>query len=99
MKLDKELVAASSAPLVLSVLGEGDSYGYAIIQRVRAFSSKVVPSRTRPNINDVVREVVAIAAHEIEQEQVALRTDLAEDLPTIIADRVEMHGTLHVTPG
>jgi DNA-binding PadR family transcriptional regulator len=38
MKLDKELVAASSAPLVLSVLSEGDSYGYAIIQRVKEIS-------------------------------------------------------------
>ena len=38
MKLDKELVAASSAPLVLAVLSEGDSYGYAIIQRVKELS-------------------------------------------------------------
>jgi PadR family transcriptional regulator len=29
------LVAASSVPLVLSILSEGDSYGYAIIQRVK----------------------------------------------------------------
>src|SRR5688572_23062524 len=38
MKLEKELVAASSVPLVLSVLTEGESYGYAIIQRVRELS-------------------------------------------------------------
>ncbi len=38
MKLDKELVAASSAPLILSILAEGDSYGYAIIQRVKELS-------------------------------------------------------------
>ena len=38
MKLQKELVAASSVPLVLSILSEGDSYGYAIIQRVRELS-------------------------------------------------------------
>jgi DNA-binding PadR family transcriptional regulator len=38
MKLEKELVAASSVPLVLSILAEGDSYGYAIIQRVRELS-------------------------------------------------------------
>ena len=38
MKLEKELVAASSIPLVLSVLTEGESYGYAIIQRVRELS-------------------------------------------------------------
>jgi len=36
--LSKELVAASTVPLVLSVLAEGDSYGYALIQRVRDLS-------------------------------------------------------------
>ena len=38
-KLAKDLVAASAAPLVLSILSEGESYGYAIIQRVRELSS------------------------------------------------------------
>ncbi len=36
--LTKELVAASTVPLVLSVLTEGESYGYELIQRVRALS-------------------------------------------------------------
>ena len=36
--LDKELIAASTVPLVLSVLTEGETYGYALIQRVRALS-------------------------------------------------------------
>lgn len=36
--LTKELVAASTVPLVLSVLAEGDNYGYALIQRVRELS-------------------------------------------------------------
>src|SRR5437762_12695989 len=38
MKLEKELVAASSVPLILSILAEGDSYDYAIIQRVKDLS-------------------------------------------------------------
>src|SRR5688572_27547229 len=38
MKLEKELVAASSVPLVLSILSAGDNYGYAIIQRVKELS-------------------------------------------------------------
>jgi PadR family transcriptional regulator PadR len=38
MKLAKDLVAASTVPLVLSILEEGESYGYAIIQRVRELS-------------------------------------------------------------
>jgi PadR family transcriptional regulator, regulatory protein PadR len=36
--LSKELVAASTVPLVLSVLTEGESYGYALIARVRELS-------------------------------------------------------------
>src|SRR5688572_31866483 len=38
MKLAKDLVAASAAPLVLSILEKGETYGYAIIQRVRELS-------------------------------------------------------------
>jgi PadR family transcriptional regulator, regulatory protein PadR len=36
--IPKDLVAASATPLVLSILARGDSYGYAIIQRVRELS-------------------------------------------------------------
>ena len=38
MRIDKDLVAASSTPLVLSILAEGESYGYAILKRVRELS-------------------------------------------------------------
>lgn len=34
----RKLVAASSAPILMSVLAAGESYGYAIISRVRAVS-------------------------------------------------------------
>jgi len=36
--LSKELVAASAEPLILSLLSEGESYGYAIIQKVKTCS-------------------------------------------------------------
>jgi len=36
--LSKELVAASTVPLVLSVLAEGENYGYALIQRIKELS-------------------------------------------------------------
>jgi DNA-binding PadR family transcriptional regulator len=38
MRLTKDLVAASAAPLILSILEEGESYGYALIARVRELS-------------------------------------------------------------
>ena len=42
MKLAKDLVAASAIPLVLSILEEGESYGYAILQRVRELSGGAI---------------------------------------------------------
>ena len=38
MNPNKDLVAASATPLVLAILAEGDSYGYAIIKRVAELS-------------------------------------------------------------
>jgi PadR family transcriptional regulator, regulatory protein PadR len=36
--IDKDLVAASATPLVLAILAEGESYGYAVLKRVRELS-------------------------------------------------------------
>ena len=38
MEISKDLMAASSTPIVLAILAEKDSYGYAILQRVRELS-------------------------------------------------------------
>jgi PadR family transcriptional regulator, regulatory protein PadR len=38
VRIDKDLVAASATPLVLAILAEGESYGYAILKRVRELS-------------------------------------------------------------
>ena len=37
--LPKDLIAASAVPLLLTILAEGDSYGYAIIKRIRDASA------------------------------------------------------------
>lgn len=38
MEINKDLTAASSTPIVLAILAVEDSYGYAILQRVRELS-------------------------------------------------------------
>lgn len=38
MEISKDLVAASATPLVLAILAEGESYGYAILKRVSELS-------------------------------------------------------------
>ena len=38
MRLGKDLVAASATPMVLGILAEGQSYGYAILKRISELS-------------------------------------------------------------
>lgn len=38
MKVTKDLVAASATPMVLGILAEADSYGYAILRRITELS-------------------------------------------------------------
>lgn len=39
VQLSKDLMAASSTPLVLGVIAEGETYGYEIVKRVEALSN------------------------------------------------------------
>ena len=40
MDFPKDLVAASATPIILAILKQGDSYGYAIIRQVREVSGE-----------------------------------------------------------
>ncbi len=65
MIIDKDLVAASATPLVLAILNEGESYGYAIIKRVGELSGgelewtegMLYPLLHRLERNDLVKAV------------------------------------------
>ncbi len=41
-KVSRELIAASSEPILLTILNQGESYGYAILQKVRLCSSEQI---------------------------------------------------------
>ena len=38
MRIGKDLVAAAATPMVLGILADGESYGYAILQRIAELS-------------------------------------------------------------
>jgi PAS domain S-box-containing protein len=61
-----------------------------VIGRIRALCKRTDPQRERLDINDVIREVVLLARHEVLGHRVALRTDLAPALPAVLGDRVQL---------
>lgn len=40
--ITKELIAASTEPILLTILGQGESYGYEIIKKVRTCSDEAL---------------------------------------------------------
>jgi signal transduction histidine kinase len=61
-----------------------------VIRRVRALAKKSDIEKVPLDVNDVVRETIALVQHELISHQVSLRTQLAPALPMILGDRVQL---------
>jgi PAS domain S-box-containing protein len=62
----------------------------AVIQRVHALAKKAEIEKVPLDINDLVREVIALVQRELISQQVSVRTELAPALPLIVGDRVQL---------
>jgi signal transduction histidine kinase len=61
-----------------------------VIRRVRALANKTDIEKVPLDINDVVREVIALVQRQLMSHQVSLHMELAPTLPTIMGDRVQL---------
>ena len=61
-----------------------------VIDRVRALVRKAPPRSERFDINEAIREVIALAQAEAHRNGVSLRTRLADGLPLLPGDRVQL---------
>jgi len=61
-----------------------------VIARIRALVEKVPPRRERLDINTAILEVIALSSPELHRNQVELRSQLANGLPPVPADRVQL---------
>ena len=61
-----------------------------VIGRVRALVKKSPPQKDWLNINDTVLEVIALTRSEMHMNRVSLQTQLADNLPAVRADRIQL---------
>jgi len=70
-----------------------DKYGNRaaeIIDRIRSFYKKSPPQRELVDMNGIIEEMLTLLNGEANRYSVAMRTDLAADLPKIMVDRVQL---------
>jgi len=61
-----------------------------VIRRVRALANKTDIEKVLLDVNDVVREAIALVQRELISHRVSLRMELAPALPVILGDRVQL---------
>ncbi len=65
-----------------------------VIRGLRALARKSAPQLTRLDIDDVIREVLALARGELVRHDVVLRTELSSDERPVLGDRVQLQQVL-----
>ena len=61
-----------------------------VIARVRALVKKAPPRRDSSDINEAIREVISLTQAEMQRNRVGLQTGLADGLPLVPGDRVQL---------
>src|SRR5271154_438939 len=61
-----------------------------IITRIRALSKKTSTEQESLYGNGIIQEVVGLVQAEVRRNRVALRTELADGLPPVLGDRVQL---------
>ena len=70
-------------------IGEGHRAG-EIIRRIRALAKKAPPQKDWLDINETIGEVIAMARNAVQRNRISLQTQLANDLPLILGDRIQL---------
>ena len=61
-----------------------------VVTRLRALFRKKETTNESVDLNDAAREVLALSSSELERNRLILQQELAEDLPAVTGDRVQL---------
>jgi PAS domain S-box-containing protein len=66
----------------------------AVISRIRGFIKKTPAEKSALNINEVIQEVLDLAAHEIQKNKIVVERQLPQSSTLVFADRVQLQQVL-----
>jgi C4-dicarboxylate-specific signal transduction histidine kinase len=69
---------------------QGATRASEVIGRIRSLINKTAPERARVQINEIIREVVALADRQASKNEVSVQPVLAPELSTIFGDRIQL---------
>ena len=78
---------AEAREAIRRIIRDGNRAG-DVISRMRALFTKAPETKQRLNLNEVIEEVLVLTQGEAQRNRVSLRTELANDLPATLGDRI-----------
>ena len=64
--------------------------GGSIIESIRAMLKKGVRERSETNLNELIRDVTRLTQGQFQRHGVSIRSELADDLPSVMADPIQL---------
>lgn len=61
-----------------------------VIARLRDIFTKKAPTTEALDLNEATREVIALSSSELQRNQIVVQSELADNLPTISGDRIQL---------
>jgi signal transduction histidine kinase len=92
--LDQDATGVEPLRQVLTNIAGDGRHTIEIIARIRTLATNSPPQRAGLNLSELLTEVFSHVAHEAQREHITLQTDLADDLPAVSGDRVQLQQVL-----
>jgi PAS domain S-box-containing protein len=80
---------AEACEAIRRIIRDGNRAG-EVISRMRALFKKAGTTKERLDINEAIEEVVILAQSQVQRNRVSLQTQLANELPLILGDRIQL---------
>jgi len=92
--LNRERPEIEEARAAASRMAEDTTRAADIVSRVRTMFKKGAPQRDPVDLNGIIEDMVLLLRGEASHQSVSIRTQLAADLPKVMADRIQIQQVL-----
>jgi C4-dicarboxylate-specific signal transduction histidine kinase len=90
MWLSSEPPNLEEARAAVSCIAQQGTRASDVVQHIRAMFTKAKPERSQVQVNDLIREVGTLIEGAALRNQVLVQTELGNDLPATMGDRVQL---------
>jgi len=92
--LDKDLAEPDEVSKALAGIIAGNRRAEEVITRIRMALKKEPVKQSRLDIQNIIQEVIVLLHRKADEEKIALRLSVADDLPPVTGDRIQLQQVL-----